>query len=129
MIIRFLVICFSIFILSGCATWSHTEATKNGKPVQITATSEQQKNPDDVILSKDDITDKEYTVVAELEVEVNKTTIFNKDPTREMVDRKLQEDAAKLGADAVIQIRYGSVGISLMSWGSLQGKGRAVRFN
>ena len=129
MIFRIFAICFSIVVLTGCATWSHTEATKDGKPVEISTASEQQKNPDDIILSKEDITDKNYSVIAELEVVVNKTTIFHKDPTREMVDRKLQEDAAKLGADAVIQIRYGTVGISIVSWGSLDAKGRAVRFN
>jgi uncharacterized protein YbjQ (UPF0145 family) len=67
-------------------------------------------------------------VVGDISVNVNKTTIFNEDPTREKVNEKLREDAAKLGADAVILVRYGTVGIGLMSWGSLDGKGRAVVF-
>lgn len=33
-----------------------------------------------------------------------------------------------MGADAVALVRYGDVGISMMSWGSLEGKGRAVKF-
>jgi uncharacterized protein YbjQ (UPF0145 family) len=41
----------------------------------------------------------------------------------------LRAEAAKLGADAVIQVRYGNVGVSLMSWGSLDGKGRAIVFD
>ena len=32
------------------------------------------------------------------------------------------------GADAVIFVRYGTVGVSFMSWGSLNGKGRAIVF-
>ena len=45
-----------------------------------------------------------------------------------MVREKLKEEAAKLNADAVVLIRYGTVGVSLWSWGSLEGRGRAVKF-
>ena len=45
-----------------------------------------------------------------------------------MVDDELRKEAAKIGADAVILVRYGTVGISFMSWGSLDGQGRAVAF-
>jgi len=54
--------------------------------------------------------------------------LFHADPTKEMVNKKLKEEAAKLGADAVTHVRYGTVGISMMSWGRLDGKGRAVQF-
>jgi predicted metal-dependent phosphotriesterase family hydrolase len=81
-----------------------------------------------IILTETDITDKKYESLAELEVNVNKTTIFHADPTKEDVNKKLKEEAAKLGADAVVLVRYGTVGVSLMSWGSLNGKGRAVKF-
>ena len=72
--------------------------------------------------------DRRYASLGDVTVTVNKTTIFNADPTREMVNDKLREKAAELGADAVILVRYGSGGISLMSWGSLEGKGRAIKF-
>jgi uncharacterized protein YbjQ (UPF0145 family) len=67
-----------------------------------------------------------YTVIKDIKVTVNKTTVFNADPTKEQVNDKLRKDAAKLGADAVILVRYGTVGVSPMSWGSLSGSGRAV---
>lgn len=67
-------------------------------------------------------------MLADIEATVNKTTIFHDDPTPQLVNEKLREEAAKLGADAVILVRYGTVGVSLMSWGSLDGKGRAVVF-
>ena len=54
-------------------------------------------------------------------ITVNKTTLFHPDPTREMVDQKLREQAYELGADAVVLARYGTVGVSFMSWGSLDG--------
>ena len=59
---------------------------------------------------------------------VNKTTIFHPDPTQEMVREALQKEAASRGADAVILARYGTVGIGILSWGSMEGKGRAVVF-
>jgi hypothetical protein len=31
----------------------------------------------------------------------------------------LRKEAAKLGADAVVLVRYGSIGVSAFSWGSL----------
>ena len=45
-----------------------------------------------------------------------------------MVNEKLREKASELGADAVILVRYGNGGMSLMSWGSLEGKGRAIKY-
>lgn len=111
--------------ISGCATW-HTSEITNARPaIQNTVIKEAK----DVILTEGDITDKKYIVLGDITVTVNKTTIFNADPTKEMINEKLKEEAAKLGADAVTQIRYGSVGISLMSWGSLDGKGRAIQFS
>lgn len=46
-----------------------------------------------------------------------------------MVNNRLRTEAAKLGADAVIQVRYGTVGMGLVSWGSLDGKGRAIAYD
>lgn len=121
---RCLVPLLSCLLVSACSTWSSGEVTN----VRPTAEAVAQVLPGKVILRDGDIPDRRYEAVGDLSVTVNKTTIFHDDPTREMVDEKLREEAAKLGADAVIHVRYGTVGISLMSWGSLDGKGRAVRF-
>ena len=83
---------------------------------------------DQIIVTEEDITDKPYRVIGDIDVTVNKTTLFHPDPTRELVNKELREEAYKVGADAVVLVRYGSVGVSMMSWGSLDGKGRAVAF-
>lgn len=130
--------------LSACATWSHTEVkpatgsaastgqTTNEYGEQTAAVPEapksEQTNPDTILLTKEDIFDKKYEVVGDLRVTVNKTTLFHADPTPTLVDVKLKEEASKLGADAVILVRYGTVGISFFSWGSLDGQGRAIKF-
>jgi hypothetical protein len=59
---------------------------------------------------------------------VNKTTLFHPDPTPALVDKELKKEAAKLCADAVVLLRYGTVGVSFLSWGSLDGRGRALKF-
>jgi hypothetical protein len=79
-----------------------------------------------VELFEGDVSDRPYETLGDISVTVNKTTIFHPDPTRELVALRLKEEAAKLGADAVIHVRYGIVGIGFMSWGSLDGKGRAI---
>lgn len=111
-------------LVGGCATWSTAtvEESKSGTAARAA------KAPGNVLITEGDITDRPYTVLGDVSVTVNKTTIFNADPTREMVNEELRKEAAKRGADAVVLTRYGTVGISLMSWGSLEGKGRAVAF-
>ena len=86
------------------------------------------KAPSQILVTENDITNKKYRVIGDIEVNVNKSTIFNEDPTRTHVDAELREKAAAMGADAVVLVRYGTVGVGLMSWGSLDGKGRAVQF-
>jgi phage tail protein X len=114
----------AVSLFSGCATWSSGQVS-NAKPG---VAETKPVKPEAVSLTEGDITDRPYVVLGDVSVAVHKTTVFNADPTRDMVNAKLREDAAKLGADAVIFVRYGTVGISLMSWGSLDGKGRAVQY-
>jgi len=112
-------------LLPACADgWSTSHVS--GKPTGVAAKAP--TTPDKIQIVEGDITDRPYKSLGDVSVTVNKTTIFNADPTREMVNQRLRTRAAELGADAVIQVRYGTVGIGLMSWGSLDGKGRAIAF-
>lgn len=133
----------ALLLASGCATWStsevkSTEATAatpaptdprpTPTPAEPPKTGLAPTEPAKVQLTESDILDRPYRTLGELSVTVSKTTIFHPDPTKEMVAERLREEAGKLGADAVVLVRYGTVGVSLMSWGSLDGKGRAVAF-
>ena len=132
--IRFAAVVMAGLMLTACNTWStsnvklKTSGAEAANEISGENSTPQAKNPSDIIVTMEDITDRDYNVLADLDVSVNKTTIFNADPTREMIDAKLREEAAKINADAVILVRYGTVGIGLMSWGSLDGKGRAIAF-
>ena len=85
-------------------------------------------DPSTITVTENDITDRKYEVLGDISATVNKTTLFHPDPTPELVAEELRKEAAKLGADAVILVRYGTVGVSFVSWGSLDGNGRAIRF-
>lgn len=139
------IVTISAASLAGCATWSSgsvkpapgAQAASAGTPAasqnrsRRQTTQKQKIDPAAVAaitVTENDITDRPYDVIGDVKVTVNKTTIFNKDPTHEQVDDQLREEAAKVGANAVILVRYGTVGIGLMSWGSLDGQGRAVKF-
>jgi hypothetical protein len=111
--------------LGACADgWSTSQVSP-----QAAAAGRAPTPVDQIRVIEGDITDKPYKSLGDVSVTVNKVSIFNADPTREMVDQRLRAQAAKLGADAVIQVRYGTVGISALSWGSLDGKGRAIAFD
>jgi hypothetical protein len=121
--LKALCIAATLALLPGCATWSSTSVDNKASSAANSPT-----DPAKVMLSEKDMTNRKYTSLGDVSVTVNKTTIFNKDPTRDDVNAKLREEAAKLGADAVILVRYGDGGVSMMSWGSLEGRGRAIKY-
>ncbi len=86
------------------------------------------KSPDAVILTEDDITDRPYEVLSDIEVTVSKPNVFADDPTQAMVATALKKKAAEMGADAVVLARYGALGMGLFNWGEIHGRGRAVVF-
>ena len=125
---RTILLISAMLLFSGCATWSTSQVSDVNKVNTDSTPTTVQKLPQNILVTETDITDRKYKVLGDIEVTVHKTTIFNEDPTYEQVNEKLKEEAAKLGADAVILVRYGTVGISLLSWGSLNGKVRAIVF-
>lgn len=120
---KFMILAAScIYFLYGCATSiPYKDYDYSNKQEYIT-------HPDNIIITRDDITDRPYEVLKDLKLGFNKTSLFHDDPTPSHVDALLKHEAAKLGADAVILVRYGTVGIGLASWGQLEGSGRAIKF-
>lgn len=112
-------------LLTGCATWSTSSVDQSDSDLNFV--SGQKKSAAEVYLTEGDITDKKYKSIGDISVTLNKTTAFHPDPTKEQVIEKLKEKASDLGADAVVYARFGKVGMSMLSWGSLEGKGRAVK--
>lgn len=75
-----------------------------------------------------DINDRPYRVVANIETNVRKWTIFEKDPTEAKVYRELWERARKVRADAVVNARYGETLYGGLTWGRRKASGQAVKF-
>lgn len=133
---KFLVLLLTSGLLAGCGTYATSSVTPTpgaAPQSQSTAAPAAQaapaaRAPEQVIVSENDMADRRYTSLGDISVTVRKWTLFDADPTRERVARALQEKAAEMGADAVIFVRYGTVGIGLFSWGQMDGQGRAVRF-
>ena len=114
-----------LILLSGCATYSSSKfiSAESYETVII----DKIIIPSEVIITSDDIKQK-YIVMGKIEVTVNKTTAFHPDPTKEIVDVVLQEKAATIGADAVIEVVYYGPRISFASWGTMEGVGTAVKY-
>jgi len=110
-----------ILFFSGCSSWSTSSVDKKEN------TKYQPTKPDLIKIYQGDL-EKKYESLGEVSVSVHKTTLFHPDPTRELVDQKLKENAAQLGADAVINVKYGTVSVSLWSYGTLEGSGKAIKF-
>ena len=75
-----------------------------------------------------DITDRPYQVIGEVTAGVRKATIFSKEASQEKIYRELWERAEKLGADAVINAKYGDSHVSAFSWGKTNATGTAIKF-
>ena len=116
--------CVAVFA-AGCATWSHT-TVDNASPRAATGAAARTPVAQVAVMESD--SPRKYTSLGDITVTVNKTTAFHPAPTRERANQALKEKAAEMGADAVVLVRYGTVGVSLMSWGSLEGKGPAVKY-
>lgn len=115
--------CMAILV-GGCATWSNS--TVENAPPQESAVVKQTSAAQIEITEAD--AKRKYSSLGDITVSVNKTTVFHANPTRDLVNQALKEKAAELGADAVVLVRYGEGGISMMSWGTLEGKGRAIKY-
>jgi uncharacterized protein YbjQ (UPF0145 family) len=75
-----------------------------------------------------DLTDRPYTVIGEVTAGVRKATVFSKEASQAKIYRELWERAEKLGADAVINAKYGDSHISALSWGKTNAIGTAIKF-
>lgn len=115
--------------LAGCSsTWSHSNVKKSETAPSKTETVVSNTPFHQIQIVEGDVADRKYEKVGDLEVTVNKTFIFNDNPTRQQTDEKFREEASALGADAVINVIYGPVTVGVMSWGSMTSTGTAIKF-
>lgn len=75
-----------------------------------------------------DITDRPYRVIGVVKAGVRKATVFSKSSSEGKIYRELWERAKKMGADAVINAKYGAAHVTAISWGKTNATGTAVKF-
>lgn len=111
----------AMLLLGACGHWhtSNVDSDKKANGVYC--------RPADSIVVTEHTIQPPHVVLQDIEVNVRKANILEDDPSRELADEFLREAAHELCADAVVQARYGSVGVSMLSWGEMQARGRAVR--
>ncbi|OYU15911.1 MAG: hypothetical protein CFE37_03880 [Alphaproteobacteria bacterium PA4] len=75
-----------------------------------------------------DFPDRPYDVLGEIKAGVRKASMFSAEPSQAKIYKELWERAEKLGADAVINARYGEPHMTLTSDGKTNATGTAIRF-
>lgn len=110
-------------LFAGCTPWFWNKNTDTAPKIQeINVVT-----PEKVVISELDI-DRPYTMIGDVSTTFTQMTPLNAAPTKELVDAKLKIEAAKIGADAIIYVRYNKLGGTWKSWSSMEGKGQAVKF-
>jgi len=108
--------------LAGCDTWDTTNIDRDLRKAPV-----DQVRAEQVTLTSAPFDPARDQKLADLKVTVNKTTAFHPAPTVEMVETKLREDASKLGATEVVEVRISETQVSAFSWGTRTGTGIAVK--
>lgn len=118
----------SILLLAGCVvTHGSAEPSPSGSAGPAAAQGGR-INPGSIEIVEGEPESRHYVVVGNVEASGRAFNLLSSNPTRADVDEALRAQAARLGADAVIDTRYRSERTGLMSRGKLSGAGLAVRF-
>ncbi len=75
-----------------------------------------------------DITDRPYKVLGQVKAGVRKATVFSKEADQKKIYRVLWKNAKAMGADAVVNTKYGDSHVSAFSWGKTNVTGTAIKF-
>lgn len=120
---------FAAALVGGLLFASAVDAQEAAKPAAAAASATPFVNAEvGVPVFPYDLTDKPYRVLGEVKAGVRKATVFSKSPSQEKIYKELWERGQKLGADAVINAKYGDAHVTAFSWGKANATGTAVKF-
>jgi uncharacterized protein YbjQ (UPF0145 family) len=117
------------------AKWMPLAALLVAAPL-VSVTAKEQAAKTYVVVNEDvgvpvfayDITDRPYKVLGEVKAGVRKASVFSKEASQVKIYRNLWERGVKLGADAIVNAKYGDSHISAFSWGKTNATGTAIKF-
>lgn len=109
---------------TGNANWAH-----NDSRASLARTADYLvSNPEQILVTTEDIEDHAYQRLGLLRVRVIRTTPLHPAVTEGEADIELQDEAARLGADAVIQVKYYNRTPDFLRWASMDATGTAIKF-
>ena len=111
--------------LSGCVL---TGAAVHPGSATVAVATPHLSNAAQILISENDLKDRPYVSLGDISAWARSVNLLSSNPTRADIDEALRVQAAKLGADAVIVVRYRYTRTGLASRGKLTGEGRAVVF-
>lgn len=111
-------------LLSGCS-WSFWPMSSAKSPsVELVEKTAVEK----IVLSELDL-DRPYDLVQDISVKVSSGVVPFSTPTKDAINAKLKEEASKLGANAVIYVRYQTIQSNWAGFGGgMEARGKAVKF-
>lgn len=118
-----LSVVIAAFAVSGCGTTWY--APEDPTPLRM---SNVPRPAAHVIVREEDFPERAYSALGEVTATVTTAAPLTAAPTRDAVNQRLREEAAKLGADAVILVRYTAPEPGFFGAGTVTGRGRAIRF-
>lgn len=113
-----------VTMLSGCV---YTDSNFKGDP-EKKHTQSKVTNASNITISETDIKGRKYVVLGDIDASARSINLLSSNPTREDINEELRAKAFKIGADAVILIKYQTQSQGLATRGHLTGSGSAVSF-
>jgi hypothetical protein len=117
----------SIALLALLVTTTSCSAYRTNSDLSFDTTALSAEQTDTYIPINIDVAGRSYDDLGTVKAVVKKRTAFHKSPTREQANIVLGYEAKKLGADAVIDVKY-DTGIAFDSWGKMEAIGTAIKF-
>lgn len=126
---------FGHVALAGALALSITACTQNGNwyhhahiDTMEHAADDLKAYPDRIAVYEQDRRDRVYQAVGNLRVRVGRITTPTFEATKQDLDYELKKAAAHLGADAVVNVRYGNRTVAELQWLTMDATGTAIKY-
>lgn len=116
---------FSVIALSGCVYTGAEFQPDSTIPTSLKKPA-LQKNAGSIQILEGNLTDRPYKKIGNISAFARSVNLLSSDPTREDINEALRAEAAKTGADAVIQVKYETERQGLASRGHMKASGLAI---
>lgn len=117
-----LLVLFAVVVtLSGCIL-TGSDYTPMGASLRTA------RSADGISIVEGDMSGRKYVPLGKVEAYARSVNLWSSDPTRADIDEELRAQAAKIGADAIINVKYHSERQGLASRGKMTAEGLAIAF-